>query len=136
MWTPVPGSSRHQPELKNPESSECQNDNRPEDHCEKKRHRKRKVALKDQKVHLGALLVLKDENEDHDQDNDADDKRRPGSTEASFSLARVRFFGFCGLVGGSINHVRKSYSRLYRSESAGAIVVNTVAEAAAGIRLS
>src|SRR2546428_10439497 len=106
------------------------------DPCEEKRHRKREGGLKDQKVHLGALLVLKDENEDHDQDNDADDKRRPGSTEASFSLARVRFFGFCGLVGGSINHVRKSYSRLYRSESAGAIVVNTVAEAAAGIRLS
>jgi hypothetical protein len=104
----MPGSSGHQSELKNPESSECQNDNRPEDHCEQKRHRKRKMALKDQEVHLGALLVLKDEDKDHDQDNDADDKRGPSSTKAGFSLARVRFLGWCALVGGSFNHLRKS----------------------------
>jgi hypothetical protein len=89
----TPGPSRHQAKLKNPASSECQNDNRPEDHREQQRYREGQMPMEEQEVHLYALEVLKDEDEDHDQGDDADDERGPGSAEAGLSLARVRFSG-------------------------------------------
>jgi len=45
-------------------------------------------------VNLDALEVLEDENKDHNQDDYADDERRPGSTEAGLLLAWVRLFCF------------------------------------------
>lgn len=82
--------SSHQPKLKNPAGSERQNDYRTEDHREQQRHRQRQVAMEEQEIHLHALKVLQDEDKNHDQSNDADDKRRPSSTEARLSLARKR----------------------------------------------
>ena len=69
----VPGPSRHEAQLKDPSGSECQYDNRPEDHREEQRYGQGQVALEDQEVHLHALEVLEDEDENHDQDDDADD---------------------------------------------------------------
>jgi hypothetical protein len=86
----TPGSPRHETKLKNPASSECENDNRPEDHREQERHGKGQMPMENQEVHLHALQVLKDKNEDHDQGNDANDEGRPCSTEAGLSLAPVR----------------------------------------------
>ena len=43
--------------------------------------------MEDQEVHLHALEVLEDEDEDHEQGHDADDERRPRSAEAGLSLA-------------------------------------------------
>jgi hypothetical protein len=86
----TPGSSRHEAKLKNPASSECQNDNRPEDHREQERYGKGQMPMENHEVHLHALEVLKDKNEDHDQGYDANDEGRPCSTEASSSLAPVR----------------------------------------------
>ena len=49
-------------------------------------------------MNLDALEVLEDENKDHNQDDYAHDERRPSSTEAGLSLARVRLFCFYVLI--------------------------------------
>ena len=89
----MPRPPGHHPELKDPDRAESQNDDRTEDHREEEGHRKREVALKDEKVHLDALEVLEDEDEDHDQHHHANDERRPRSAETSLSLAWIGFIG-------------------------------------------
>ena len=78
----------HQTQLQDPACPECQNHDRPKDHGEEQRYRKRELPLKEQEVHLDGLEVLKDEDEDYNQDDDADDERRPGSAQAGLTLTR------------------------------------------------
>jgi hypothetical protein len=87
----TPGPSRYQAKLKNPASSQGQDHNRSEHHREQQGDRQGQVPMEDREVHLHALEVLKNEDEDHDQGNDANDKRRPRSTQTGLALARVRF---------------------------------------------
>ena len=97
-----PGSHRHA-ELKNPARAKCENDNRSEHHREQQRHREGQVPMEDQKVHVHALQVLKDEYEDQHQGHDADDKRCPRPAEPGLSLARERFPRFYILVSGTFH---------------------------------
>ena len=59
----------------------------PEDQREEESHRKREVALEHQERDLDALLVLQDEDEDHDQRDQADDDGRPCAAQAGLPLA-------------------------------------------------
>src|SRR5437899_7428128 len=97
-----PGSHRHA-ELKNPARAKCENDNRSEHHREQQRNREGQVPMEDQKVHVHALQVLKDEYEDQHQGHDADDKRCPRPAEPGLSLARERFPRFYILVSGTFH---------------------------------
>jgi hypothetical protein len=76
----TPGPSRHQAKLENPAASEGQDNHGSEDHGEQERYRKRQISMKDCEVHVNALQVLQDEDENDDQGNDADDQRGPRST--------------------------------------------------------
>jgi hypothetical protein len=91
----TPGSSRHQAKLENPAGSECQHNHRSEDHGEQQRYREWQMPVEDGEVHLYALQVLQDEDENDDQRDDANDQRRPRSTEAGLALARVRLPRLC-----------------------------------------
>lgn len=84
----MPRPSGHHPELKDPDRSKRQNDDRPEHHREEEGYRKGEVALKEQEVHLDALQVLEDEDQDHNQDHHANDERRPRPTQPGLRLAR------------------------------------------------
>jgi hypothetical protein len=82
-------ASGYQSELKNPSCSERQNDYGSEDHREQERQGQWQAALEDKEVHLYALEVLKDEDKDQGQRQDADDQRRPGAAESGLPLAGV-----------------------------------------------
>jgi hypothetical protein len=95
---PTPRASGHQTELKNPSRSECEDDERTQNHREQERDGQGQAALKEQEVHLHALEVLKDEDEDHGQRQDADDQRRPGAAQPSLTLARIGCCRFGALI--------------------------------------
>jgi hypothetical protein len=73
--------------------------------------------MEGQEVHLCALQVLKDEDEDDEQGKNASNEGRPSSTEAGLSLARVRFPCLRMLVGGTFDHLQQ-YLRYGRASSA------------------
>jgi hypothetical protein len=85
------GSSRHQAKLENPAGSEGQDNHGSEDHGEQQRNRKRQVSMEADEVHLYALEVLQNEDENDDQRDDTDDQRGPCATEAGLALAREWF---------------------------------------------
>jgi len=92
LWTLRPLTPRapgHQSELKNPSRSERQNDHGSEDHREQERDGQWQAALEDKEVHLHAVEVLKNEDKDHDQRQDADHQGGPGAAESGLALARV-----------------------------------------------
>jgi hypothetical protein len=109
----APSPHRHQTQLKNPAGSECEDDNRPQDHREQERHRERQVPMEEEEVHLDALEVLEDEDQDHDEHKNTHRKRRPGSTQSGLALAWQRFPCFYILASGIFHRLNLALKRIF-----------------------
>jgi hypothetical protein len=80
----------HDSKLQEAGRTECKHDQGAQDHGEQEGDRERQVTLEDQEGHIHALLVLQDENQDHDQDDQAGNNRRPCAAKARAAFAGQR----------------------------------------------
>ncbi len=86
----TPGAPGDHSKLADPGSSECHNDDRPENHSEQQGYGKGQTTAEDQEGQIDALQVLQDEDEDRDQRENPNNERSPGPAEARPSLAPIR----------------------------------------------
>jgi hypothetical protein len=84
----APGSH---PKLKDPTTSQCQNDDGTKNHGEQQRYGQRQMPVERQEIELYALRVLKDEDQNNRQSHDPDYECCQDSTEARLAFARIVF---------------------------------------------
>src|SRR3979411_1100609 len=111
----APRAPGHHSKLEDARRPEREDDDRPKNQGKQQRHRQRELALENQECDLDFLPVLKDEDEDDHECDQADDDRGPGAAQPGPTLTWKRVCGLRDAGGSRFAHLSHSVYQIERA---------------------